>query len=190
MPQYQPTAGALFIFDSYKMAAITKIDNKVAFQAAILCGVVSIVLSISLYVTVGNTFGLSKIPYTNGGGTDLFYVGMPSFVNVKPAAIAWWPWSLAGLITAVVLTTLSQSLVWWPLHPIGIYLATCRPLWYPGYWSNCAIAYVIKQGIIKTGGIKTYEEWLLPILTGFLVGYTFVSVVGGLVGAYRFIVPF
>jgi len=59
-----------------------------------------------------------------------------------------------------------------------------------GWQSIFVTSFVLKTAIVRTGGTKTYEEWIVPIITGFLVGYTLISVVGGIVGAYRFFVPF
>jgi len=65
---------------------------------------------------------------TKWSGFDLFFVGLPSFVNAKPSPFEWWPWALAGFLTAAALTILSQRFVWWPLHPVGVYIATSQPL--------------------------------------------------------------
>jgi len=53
-----------------------------------------------------------------------------------------------------------------------------------------SIAWVAKVLILKIGGSKAYEEYGLPLVSGFAVGYVIALILGGSLSIIRLFFPF
>lgn len=104
-----------------------------------------------------------------------------------PAKVSWIGASAAtiGFIVSGLLVWLRTRFIWWPLHPIGLFLGFLSDGGIYGNGNTAGIVYLAKWLVFRIGGVKLYDEWGKPIATGFCLGFGVVMVVWGLVGAGR-----
>lgn len=77
-----------------------------------------------------------------------------------------------------------------PLDPYGFLLSYANRSISEGIWDMVAVAWVLKLLTLRIGGSRAYEEYGVPVATGFLLGYALSILTGGLISAVRFFVPF
>lgn len=183
--------GALFSsFSSYRMASLTGTDNKGVFRILTLTTILLPLTSIIGSIWVVNTFGVSR---TSLGS---WYVGnYNSRIGVTeggntPTAAPWIPYAILGIVIVGVLSFLHARFLWWPVDPAGYVLATTMHPLLEGLWLPFLIAWVAKMITLRAGGSKAYENYGVPIATGFLTGTTLSILIGGGTGVYRFFFPF
>jgi len=76
-------------------------------------------------------------------------------------------YTLIGGSIIAVLAVMSRRFVWWPFHPLGYIIAAewmLRYLWFPIF-----IAWLVKWGILKFGGLETHRKAVL-LFVGITVG--------------------
>ena len=72
-----------------------------------------------------------------------------------------------GIIVTIVLVWSRAQFSWFPLHPLGYALA---PTWTMiCFWFPFLVAWIIKSGVLKFGGIDTYRK-LAPFMLGMILG--------------------
>jgi hypothetical protein len=57
-------------------------------------------------------------------------------------------------------------------------------------WLPALIAWILKTITLRVGGSKLYENYGIPVATGFATGFISIAFIGGLIGIYRFFFPF
>ncbi len=94
-----------------------------------------------------------------------------------------------GAAGALVMLRLRTQFLWWPLHPIGYAVSS----YYSGaiLWLPLLVAWVIKTGVLRFGGLRLFRRWL-PFFLGLILGefvvggaWTIVGTATGL-STYRF----
>ena len=73
---------------------------------------------------------------------------------------------IGGAIMALLLV-MRVRFVWWPLHPIGFFMAPTYPM--HAIWSSVLIGWLCKYAILRVGGVQTYRK-LLPFFLGLILG--------------------
>jgi hypothetical protein len=175
----------LYTFDIWKMGNSLKVDLRSLFMIA---GVTAIVAPLVGYSTMVMTFGTlgalkaGRIPW------DPSTRGTPMWINTSPMHPAW-PWITAGFLLAAFLTFMHYRFVWWPLEPVGAFLATGGPGVKVGLGFVFIIAYIIKYITLKVGGSKAYTETGVPIAVGFAVGTGLQAIIGMALGVITFVRP-
>ena len=72
-----------------------------------------------------------------------------------------------GAAIMLLLTFMRNSLLWWPIHPIGFAIGPTGPMRW--VWFSVFIAWVIKAVILKYGGIGIFRK-LRPLFLGLILG--------------------
>jgi len=130
-------------------------------------------------VTVWGTCGMENMwdssieRYASAGSTSTVFEGM-----------------FVGAIITVALSLLRARFVWMPLHPLGFAMATSVGIAWWGSWNAFVFAWVAKYLTLKVGGSKLYENYGIPIVSGFLAGLALVNVLAHPIGVVRFFYPF
>jgi hypothetical protein len=81
------------------------------------------------------------------------------------------PWVAVGFIFMVVMKYLYSRILWLPDSLAAI------PAWswtvsLHGVWFACLVVWIIKSIVLKIGGSKLYEDWVVPFAGGFIAGTT------------------
>ena len=72
-----------------------------------------------------------------------------------------------GIVVTMILVWSRAQFSWFPLHPLGYALA---PTWTMiCFWFPFLVAWVVKTGVLKFGGIDTYRK-LSPFMLGLILG--------------------
>jgi len=182
--------GALFSsFASYRMASLTGASTRNVFKIWTVVTVLLPLVSIISCLWIIHTFGISKTSEAQWVGN---WNGITSEMESgnRPTAAPWIPYALLGIVIVGVLSFLHARFTWFPLDPSGYVLATTIHPLLEGLWLPFLVAWVTKTVTLRVGGSKAYEEYGVPVATGFLTGTTLSILIGGGIGVYRFFFPF
>jgi len=92
---------------------------------------------------------------------------------------------LAGLVLVLGFTAARLRFPWWPLHPLMFVTWCSTPLRWMG--PSYLLAWVIKAGIVRYGGTRTYNR-LRPIFLGLIAGEVLGALFPALFGAVYYFV--
>ena len=73
-----------------------------------------------------------------------------------------------GAVAMLTVTQLHYRFPWWPLHPIGMTVASTHPTRMIAF--SLFLAWLLKLFIIRAGGLKWYERFK-PFFLGLILGY-------------------
>ena len=76
---------------------------------------------------------------------------------------------IIGFLFMVVMSYLCTRFIWLP-NPLVAILAWEWITSLCGIWAACLVAWVIKYLVLRTGGSKLYERWVVPFVGGFILG--------------------
>ncbi len=133
------------------------------------------VLAAALY-TVSLTYqegGTTFRTWSLVGGPRVMYEGIARAVAQTdrtipdPGKMAVWG---LGSLTALTVVLLQSRLPWWPIHPLGIMMASSGYVWL--YVLDIFIVWLAKLLILRLGGMALYRR-VKPVFYGLIVGYVF-----------------
>ena len=112
--------------------------------------------------------GLALYPYPQNNAANMF--NQASAIGTGSGFVADAT-SYGGFAVGLVLTTAMvwarAQFSWFPLHPLGYALA---PTWAMiVLWFPFLVAWAVKSGVLKFGGIETYRK-LAPFMLGLILG--------------------
>jgi len=96
----------------------------------------------------------------------------------------------AGFLIAIILGVLHARYIWFPFEPIGFFIATEEWELLAGLWTTFLVAWIAKFLTLRIGGSKAYENYGVPLASGFVMGFTIIGLIGGAILILRFFVPF
>ena len=119
-----------------------------------------------------------KAAYTYGGinANRWFFMhgpvqGIEFVVNFihHPQGPNWRGWRYTGIGAGAMLflSFMRTRFLWWPLHPIGLTIASDGIIDY--LWFTLFMAWLIKTLILKYGGVKVYRN-SIPFFLGLVLG--------------------
>lgn len=180
-----PLASSL---SSYQMASVNKVSTKNVFRILLFVSVLAPFISMVGAVWGFYTFGVTKMPTSNGRWRPVSDFYLPS--KTYPFNDMWLPFQLAGIIFAVLLSFLHSRFIWFPFEPIGFLLALDGHALIEGVWTMALAAWVLKTITFRIGGSKLYEKKGVPTAIGFIIGIVIISILGGVLLVIRFFYPF
>jgi hypothetical protein len=177
-------------FQTYRMADLLSIKNLGSiYKALIVVLIVSIITSWIPRLFLYYSFGLTRLgiePAMPSVAADPHW----TWSGIDPAPEPWIPHLIAGIVIIGVLSFLRARFLWFPIDPISYVAAfSCRGL-SNGIWDMIVVAYILKAITLRIGGSRAYEEYGVPAACGVLLGYALAIVLGGIVSAIRFFIPF
>ncbi|MGQ9515605.1 MAG: DUF6785 family protein, partial [Thermoproteota archaeon] len=169
-------------FAAFRIASLANVDNKEVFKALMIGVIVGPLAVLITYIWLNYTFGLTRLAAFNSGFTDSLIdrTGNPENWNVRPGSTPWIPNMFAGIIIVGGLYILHARFVWFPLEPVGFILGTSYMSMLWGIWFPFLIAWVLKTLLLRFGGTKAYENFGVPVASGFIMGYMLIVLFGGL----------
>ncbi|MEM2905695.1 MAG: DUF6785 family protein [Candidatus Bathyarchaeia archaeon] len=186
------SVGALNM-EAYKLGALNRVRPKditvATFLAAIVAAIVAFPLLLQLTYARGvkpegivALFGMAGA-FTNVGTSN---VGDAWTKNTTPEATAlyyqtWATYFVVGIVFMAAVVWAFMTFPWFSLHPVGVMVGMGNFLLY-GLPFTMAIVYVFKWLILKYGGIKTYEDWVVPIMLGVVLGNAVGCFIWGIAG--------
>lgn len=182
--------GSLFSsFASYRMASLTGVSSRNVLKVWTIVAILLPLVSVMSCLWVIHIFGIGKTSMSTWVGNWNGITAEMESGN-RPTAPPWIPYALLGIAIVGILSLLHTTFMWWPVDPAGYVLATTIHPLLEGLWLPFLIAWVAKTITLRVGGSKAYENYGVPIATGFLAGTTLVILIGGGIGIYRFFLPF
>jgi len=187
-----PNSMAGYSMNSYKIGSMTKTDNKTVLISTIIMVVVSIFLvgPFFLWVLHGvGGFDIAKGMYwgLNYSGDFFGLGGFPNYISrtivtgsiesrYSLSSLEVSAWILSG--AAVVLGTfwLRTVFPWFWLNPLGLAMIVRFDS-----IASIFIALVVKGVTLRFGGAKAYEDVLVPLAVGVLVGMGLMGFIAGVV---------
>jgi hypothetical protein len=168
--------------EMYSVGQKTQIHPKHIFIAGFLAVIVSILVTEPTFITVICHFGEKNLESIMVSATETgemrypFYIcqDVPTMKSGIPPVPTQWVAFAIGIAQTVVLTILRARLPWFPLSPAGAAIA-----WFFQPWAMlwpAIIAYILRLIVIRVGGIKMYEDKLMPLAIGLVAGWTIMSV--------------
>ena len=143
------------------------------------------------------TYGAANLPFYQYSqfARDMFYAADPNnpWSGIAPEIMCgenWVAYWLSGVFIIWALSWLHARFVAFPLDPYGFLLSYANRSISEGIWDMVAVAWILKLLTLHIGGSKAYEEYGVPVATGFLLGYALSILAGGLISAIRFFIPF
>ena len=112
--------------------------------------------------------GLALYPYPTRSAANMFNhaaaIGSGSGFVADSTAYGGFA---VGIVVTLLLVWSRAQFAWFPLHPLGYALAPTWPM--VCFWFPFMVAWVLKSGVLKFGGIETYRR-LAPFMLGLIVG--------------------
>jgi len=182
--------GALFSsFAAYRMAGTTGVSNRNVFMIQAVTAVLLPLVSIIATIWMISTLGLGRTSEQNWSGA---INGLLSRVETgsRPTTPPWIPYTLLGIVIVGLLSFMHARFLWWPVDPAGYILATSVHPLLEGIWLPFLVAWIAKTATLRVGGSKAYENYGVPMATGFLTGTTLSILIGGGIGVLQFFHPF
>jgi hypothetical protein len=74
-----------------------------------------------------------------------------------------------GFGVVMLLATLRQRFLWWPLHPAAYPLASSLNWTMSWMWASIFVSWLLKFAILRTGGLPGYRR-AMPFFAGLILG--------------------
>jgi hypothetical protein len=178
-------------FCAYRLASLTNVNAKSVFKILLVVqAILPIPFMIStlwLYYTIG---GAKLVYHPLSYSAPVQRFAYPGNWNRIPGTEPWAHIFFAGMILTGVVAILHARFIWFPFEPIGFLMAFSDASLFFGMWLPALIAWILKTITLRVGGSKLYENYGIPVATGFAIGFISIAFIGGLIGIYRFFFPF
>jgi len=171
---------AFYAGDALRLAHLSGVDNKKVFKASLISMVISAIISPLMIIWIWYTFG-AKVVGARMDGTMIakeslgqLYAHPVSLRPISNVGGIWVsvPWLIGYALFAIVMMFLQAKFVWWPLNIFGFFIPWSRSGFKYGIDFMFLVAWVIKLIVLKIGGTKVYEKYIVPFVAGALGGYS------------------
>lgn len=161
--------------ESYRLCQEVGIKPKHMSWTLILAMVVGFLVGVWLHLRSYYAFGAGGLRALEGWGAGISkseYTLLTGYAKADtppdlPRIVA----TLAGLVQALVLTGVRMVFLKFPLHPLGLAMATSYG---ELVWGTFFIVWLIKSLVIKLGGMRAYRQ-LIPGFIGLALGHFFTA---------------
>jgi len=162
--------GSFFTFlASYKMASVTGVNTKNVLKVMVVAVFIAMLATEIIQTAVVGVYGYGRFPSKLlveplEGYFDALWT-RPSTLPMTEAA----PHLIIGFVFMVVMGYLCARFFWLP-NPMMAIVAWEWISSICGIWAACLVAWVIKYAVLRVGGSKLYERWVVPFVGGFILG--------------------
>ena len=115
-------------------------------------------------VTLSHAYGAINLWLWGGEG-----FGYAERLLRSPTEANGWLWLHTGIGATIMLglMVVRWFYLWWPLHPLRYAIG---PIWImDNLWFNMLLAWLIKIGVLKYGGVRLYLK-TRPVFFGLILG--------------------
>ena len=155
--------------DTQKMAVEVGLKPRAMRWPLLSSIVVAFVVSCAFMLyTNYKTGGLALYGYPQDNARNMFNQGaaIGSGSGFVPDSTAYGGLAV-GLVLTIAMVWARAQFSWFPFHPLGYALAPTWTMWI--FWFPFLVAWVVKSGVLKFGGIETYRK-LAPFMLGLILG--------------------
>jgi len=184
-------------FASYKFANLTKTSFRNVYYVMLFAAILMPPIWWLTLLSIGYSQGMANMPFYSSTTFvgDISYAANPAstWSGTSPEVTSGGPWipnMVAGILIVWTLTLLHARYPGFPLDPYGFLMTFTARAFSEGIWVMITIAWILKIVTLRIGGSKAYERLGLPVATGFLLGYALAILLGGVISAIRFFIPF
>ena len=176
---------------TYRMNSLTgsRVSNRNLFIAMAISVLIVLSTAIIAMITVCSAYGGPRTAWFNTCSLEwAAYCGWE-----HPGVGHWSEWLphfIAGALIVAIMRVLRARFVWFPFHPIGFLLAWGYTSLQRGLITVFFFGWLLKWLTLRIGGSRLYENYGVPLATGFIVGYMGINLFGGLLGICKFFIPF
>jgi hypothetical protein len=162
--------GSFFtVLASYKMASITGVNPRNVLKVMVVGLFIAMFTTEILQTVVMGIYGYNRFPsklliWPLEGYQDALWSN-PSTLPMTQAT----PHLVIGFVFMVVMGYLCTRFFWLP-NPIMLIVAWEWISSICGIWAACLVAWAIKYTVLRLGGSKLYEQWVVPFVGGFILG--------------------
>lgn len=105
--------------------------------------------------------------------------------GVAPAVGVAETWGLAisATVTAIVIYFLRARFAWFFINPVGMMML---PHW---WWPTWLFAFVTKYLVLRIGGARLHDKYVIPLAAGFLAGFGAFVIIASFVMFFTLSVP-
>jgi hypothetical protein len=191
---YAPPYGFSIISSlaGFRFASLTGANNRNVFKTIVTALSVGFLFSFITMIVLNYQFGATKLSLLFATTTEFRErTGSPVVWNGRPGSEPLAPYVLAGFLITSALYVLSARFLWFPLEPVGFIVGTSMlGAGLIGLWMPALVCWILKTLVLKIGGSKLYEEHAVPFVSGFIGGYTLITIIAAIVFVVRFFYPF
>jgi hypothetical protein len=157
------------LLDALKMADGTDLDRRHLFAALALALVVALGFGGWLHVTLPYEHGaIGMYSYIYSGNPLLGFRFFAPILQSGDEYDARLPVFFgSGVLVTLALSVLRMRYTWWPLSPLGFALSGSWSMIV--FWFPMLIAWLVKGGVVRYGGMSTYLR-LRPLFFGLILG--------------------
>ncbi len=155
--------------EAFKMAEGDRMQARRLVWAILLVTVVSLVFASWSNLRVCYTSGAAAqcMGFKRWVGEESYqdlsrWLEMPQRTDVRGVA-----WLVGGFAFTVFCNAMRRQYLWWPFHPAGYPLAVSFAMDY--FWFAVFVAWVLKAGVLRAGGMKLYRRGI-PFALGLILG--------------------
>jgi len=172
-------------FLSYKIGAMLKTRAKDIFWVSMIT-MVSIAISVQAlypwwYTTFAGYQNQGTVEYHAwdiGGVWSLTY-GTPT----PPDALETAMYAGLGIVACFVIFWLRGMFTWFFINPVGFQIGG------PSWWMIYITAFIIKYITLKVGGVRAWEEYLLPTVVGLALGNGVIQMISSWIAFFTRAIP-
>ena len=161
---------------------------------------IALIIGILVVVFVAMPFEAYMLLHTKGGMSAIGQLG------------TWWPWSAAGyyhrgrwfyegitpemnagllfgfgILLGLVLYVLKARFTWfWFINVPALYVSMTIVTY---MWLTSLIALIIKYVAIRTVGMRRYEEYAMPVVAGWILGFGAAWLPAAIVNLFAVVIP-
>jgi hypothetical protein len=154
---------------SFAMARDTKVSYKNVFKVMVVALFTSMFVTHLFSTSIIGVIGGYKFPGRAIRTPCITEAGVTWAKPTPMRMIDAIPWVAAGFIFMVAMRYLYSRILWLPDPLAAIPAWSWHPsLW--GLWPVYLVAWVVKSIVLRLGGSRAYEEWVVPFVGGFMSG--------------------
>ncbi len=103
--------------------------------------------------------------------------------NQELASFGRMVWAGAGAVLMALLTLAQRSFFWWPLHPVGLLIASSHMVYF--FWASVFLAWLIKFLLVSVGGYGAYRvgrRFFIGMVMGYFIAGGFWGIIDTITG--------
>jgi len=167
---------AVGMVEGLSLATETNVKWKSVVIATIVSSIVAVFVGFTLFIWGAYTYGFNV-----RWKAMMDQIGWTSRLNAWMANLDTMLWGTAesmrlteligGAALSIILLFLKLRFPALPVNPMGLAMAGIWQVCMGGAWFAMFIAFIIKTAVIKTLGVKWFQEKLVPLISGLMLGW-------------------
>ncbi|MEM3046984.1 MAG: DUF6785 family protein [Candidatus Bathyarchaeia archaeon] len=186
-----PGGTTAYAFNNYRLQLYSKTWVRDLFIAATIGVMVGLPVALITQVHLGYSAGVQKTP---GGNTAYWWIWwiipaqMPTGAVTRPTA-PYLDRAIIGFLAAGALMFLRARFAWFPLNAVGVGIGATTAQAFQGFGAAYLVSWIIKYALLKLGGARAYDGYVIPFIGGFIGGWMTGLLIGTILSVLKFFFP-